>query len=171
MAPFSQDPEEWQRLDWMLLQNSAVALYYRRSVLEGDINWFTSNGYQVVTVDAGELTVADDLLAELGKAFAFPDYYGENLAAFNDCLSDVEVPDAGGLVLVMHRFDHVAQLDRSFAQIVLHICADNSRRFLLTGRRFLVLIQSDDARLAFEPVGRTPVIWNPQEWLDANRGL
>ena len=171
MAPFTQDPEEWQRLDWLLLQNSAVALYYRRSVLEGDISWFAGNAYKVVTLDAGELTAADDLIVELGKAFSFPDYYGKNLAAFNDCLSDVEVPDAGGLVLAIHRFDHVARLDRGFAQIVLHICADNSRLFLLTGRRFLVLIQSDDARLTFEPVGRTAAAWNPQEWLDANRGL
>ena len=27
MAPFKDDPEEWQPLDWRLLQNSAVTLY------------------------------------------------------------------------------------------------------------------------------------------------
>jgi hypothetical protein len=88
----------------------------------------------------------------------------------NDCLSDIEVPEPG-LLLVMHGFDEVTRKDGSFAQALLDVCADNSRRFLLTGQRFLVLIQSDDPRLAFDPVGRTAVTWNPQEWLNSNRGL
>ena len=37
--------------------------------------------------------------------------------------------------------------------------------------RLLTLAQSDDPRIEFEPVGAHPVIWNPREWLDKNRGL
>src|SRR4051812_39048580 len=42
MAPFKQDPEEWQRLDWQFLQNSAITLYFRRAVLDEHEAWFAS---------------------------------------------------------------------------------------------------------------------------------
>jgi hypothetical protein len=32
-------------------------------------------------------------------------------------------------------------------------------------------VQSDDPRIRFERVGAMPVTWNPQEWLDADRGV
>jgi RNAse (barnase) inhibitor barstar len=171
MASFKQDSEEWQRLDWRLLQNSPITLYFQRPVLEADTAWFVAHGYRVLSLRAEERQSPDELLVELGKLLAFPDYYGRNLDAFNDCLSDVDVPDDGGLVVVLDQFDAFARLNPSFAQRVLDICANNSRRFLLTGLRFVVLVQSDDPRISFEPVGASPVMWNPQEWLNSKRGL
>ena len=171
MASFKQDPEEWQRLDWRLLQNSAITLYFNRSVLEADAAWLSAHDYRVLSLQTGEQQEPGEMLVELGKLLAFPEYYGRNLDAFNDCLSDVAVPDTGGLALVIYQFDAFARSNRAFAQAVLDICADNSRRFLLTGRRFLVLIQSDDPRIAFEPVGASAAAWNPQEWLNSKRGL
>ncbi|HET9211013.1 MAG TPA: barstar family protein [Thermoanaerobaculia bacterium] len=170
MAPFKEDPEEWQRIDWQLLQNSPITLYFRRAVLDEHAAWFADHGYRVLSLEAGRYGSPEKLLVALGRLFQFPEYYGRNLAAFQDCLSDVEVPETG-LVLVMHGFDEVARKNGPFAQAVLDVCADISRRFLLTGQRFLVLIQSDDPRLTFEPVGRTTVLWNPQEWLSSSRGL
>jgi RNAse (barnase) inhibitor barstar len=171
MASFNRDPEEWQRLDWQLLQSSAITLYFKSAVLDADAAWFSAHDYRVVSLRAGEQRGPEDMLAELGRVFEFPDYYGQNLNAFNDCLSDVDVPDVGGLALVIYNFDAFARSNRSFAQRVLDICAHNSRRFLLTGRRFVVLVQTDDPRIAFEPVGASAVTWNPSEWLDSKRGL
>ncbi len=171
MASFTEDPAEWQRLDWQLLQNSAVTMYFHVPILEADAAWFVAHDYRVLSlrVDAYQSQYA--LLENLGKLLAFPEYYGRNLAAFNDCLSDIEIPHIGGLVLVFYQFDAFTRIDPSFAQAVLDICADNSRLFLLTGRRFLVLVQSDDPRISFKPVGGTAVMWNPQEWLNSKRGL
>jgi len=171
MASFKQDSEEWQRLDWRLLQSSPITLYFERSVLEADTTWFGAHGYRVLSLRADEYKSPDELLLELGRLLGFPEYYGRNLDAFNDCLSDVDVPDEGGLVLVLDQFDGFARLNPPVAQALLDICADNSRRFLLTGRRFVVLVQSDDPRISFEPVGASPVMWNPREWLNSKRGL
>jgi RNAse (barnase) inhibitor barstar len=107
----------------------------------------------------------------MATTLSFPDYYGMNLNAMNDCISDLEVPAEGGLVLVFSRFDSFSLRHRDVAQGVLDLLADNARRFLLFGRRLLVLVQSDDPRIAFEPVGATAVSWNPKEWLNTNRGL
>ena len=169
MVSFKLDPEEWERLDWRLLQNSAIALYYDKSILEADVAWLVSHEYRVVSAQVKDRQSSRDLLAELGTLLAFPAYYGRSLDAFNDCLSDVDVPLNGGLALVLHHFDLFARLEHSLAQALLDICADNSRRFLLTGRRFIVLLQSDDPGIAFGSVGSTPVMWNPHEHLASIR--
>lgn len=171
MAAFKNDPADWQRLDWRLLQNSPVTLYFRREVLEGDLSWFRSEGYRVCSLRTGSCASLDALLVALGGLLSFPDYFGRNLNAFHDCLGDVDVPDAGGLVLVLDEFAPFAASFRHKAQAVLDICAVQSRRFLMAGRRFLVLVQSDDPMLELEPVGSSPVLWNPREWLNASRGL
>jgi RNAse (barnase) inhibitor barstar len=171
MAVFKEDPEEWRRLDWQLLQNSPITLYVRQSVLEADIAWFNANEYRVLALEVTENHSPEGLLLELGQVLEFPNYYGRNLNAFNDCLSDVEVPHSGGLVLALRQFDTFSRSNYAFAQRILDICAKNCRRFLLTGRRFIVLVQSNDPRVAFEAVGATEVAWNPQEWLSSRRGL
>jgi RNAse (barnase) inhibitor barstar len=170
VAIFSLAPTELQRLDWRLLQNGSVSLYFRDEALDADLGWLRENAYQVEEVDALAWTSAKDMHQALATALTFPDHYGRNLDALNDCLSDVDVPDAGGLVLVFRRFDAFATLDRKVADGLLDILAWNARRFLLFGRRLLVLLQSDDPQLALAPVGATPVMWNPREWLDRDRG-
>ena len=170
VSVFKQDPAEWQRLDWRLLQNSLVTLYFSRAILDADVSWLDEHGYRVRTLRGG-YDSADALLIALADLLAFPEYFGRNLDGFNDCLSDVEIPEEGGLVLVLHEFHLCAQKFRPVAQAILNICATNARRFLLTGRRFIVLVHSSDPRIAFEPVGATPVMWNPQEWLNAKRGI
>jgi RNAse (barnase) inhibitor barstar len=171
MNAFTDDPANWQRLDWRLLQNSSVTLYHSRAILAGDLRWFTEHGYTVRSLEPIEQHSSDDFLAALGQVLRFPDYFGGSLDAFNDCLSDIEIPEESGLVLVLEEFQRVSLSFPPVAQAVLDILAMNSRRFLLTGRRFLILVQSSDPRIAFEGVGATPVLWNPQEWLDSKRGL
>jgi RNAse (barnase) inhibitor barstar len=171
VAVFKDDPEEWQRLDWQLLQNSPITLYFSPSVLDADAAWFVEQRYRALYFRAADHASSEELLAALGKVLGFPEYYGRNLDAFNDCLSEVDVPDVGGLLLVLRDFDVLAADSRPIAQALLDICADNSRRFLLTGKRFLVLVHSADPRIAFDPVGAAPVMWNPKEWLNSSRGL
>lgn len=171
MATFSGDGSDLQRLDWRLLQNGAVALYFRRSVLDADVIWLREHAYQVVELDCLPWADAADMHRAFAAALSFPDYYGMNLDALNDCLSDIDVRDDGGLALVFLRFDAFASRHRVVAQRVLDILADNARRSLLFGRRIVVLAQSDDPRISLNPVGATAVTWNPEEWQDEDRGL
>jgi len=171
MAAFTEDPREWQRLDWQLLHNSPITLYFDPSILDGDVAWFTEQGYRVRSFRVTDHGSSEDVLLALGQLLGFPAHQGRNLDAFDDCLSDVEVPRAGGLLLILRDFDSFAAAAPTVAQALLDVCADNSRRFLLTGKRFLVLVHSADPRIVFEPVGASPVMWNPKEWLNSNRGL
>jgi hypothetical protein len=75
----------------------------------------------------------------------------------------------GGVVLELRHFDAFARAEPRFAHTILDSIESTSRRFLVTGRRLLALVQSDDPRIRFERVGAMPVNWNPREWLDSDR--
>lgn len=53
----------------------------------------------LVTVAGADLLTHTKLLATLGRAFAFPDYYGQNYNALDECLRDLSWLPAPGYVL------------------------------------------------------------------------
>ena len=163
-------PAEEQALDWRLLERGAIALYHKGSVLGGDLAWFRQQGYVVRELDASGWTTPDAFHADVQRALAFPPYYGRNLASWIECVAELEVPDQGGTAIAIRRYDVFAKAQPQLAQTILDSLESTSRRFLLTGRRLLALVQSDDPRIRFERVGALPVTWNPREWLDADRG-
>ena len=160
---------EAERLDWRLLERGAIALYYKSSVLSQDIAWFRQHQYQVFEMDAGQWTSPPDFHTEAQRVLGFPSFYAKNLAAWLDFLGELAVPDESGAVIIFRRFDAFARSQPQFAHTLLDSVETTSRRFLLTGRRFLALVQSDDPRIRFERVGALPVTWNPREWLDSDR--
>lgn len=171
MAPFRDRSEDFQRLDWHILQNGAIALYHKRAVLDEDRAILAALGYRVHVLDAGTWQSATDMHEDVQRALSFPQYYGRNLAALVDCLSDLNIPTDGGVALVVRHFDKFARLEPALATAVLEALESTSRHHLLFGRRFLAMVQSDDATVRFAPVGARPVVWNPREVTPSNRGL
>jgi RNAse (barnase) inhibitor barstar len=162
-------PTEPQRLDWRLLERGAISLYYKSSVLSADLAWLRQAKYVVHEMNGAAWTTPDAFHAEAQRSLAFPDYYSKNLASWIDCLAEIPVPDDSGTVLVFRRYDAFAKVQPQLAQTILDSIECTSRRFLLTGRRLLALVQSDDPRIRFERVGAVPVTWNPREWVDSER--
>jgi len=170
----------WDRfdaVDYRLVRNTFVTMFWKRSILDDTVRWLAEHDYDVVTLDAGSWNSARDMYRDVAEALDFPDYFGQNLDALNDCMRDVVSGDYGwrkdarGLVLVLTGFEMFAALERRTAQVMLDIFADRARSASLTGTRLICLIQSNDPRLRFEPVGAMPVMWNDAEWLNTRRGL
>ncbi len=180
MTSFSRDPSEWQRLDRQLILNGGIALYLKASILQDDTAWLKTHGYQIYELHCESWSSDAVMHQDFKHILKFPDYYGENLDALKDCLSDLEVPDSGGIALVLHRFDVFAKsagatvyphAQRTIAEFLLVILATTTRDLMLTGSRFITMAQSDDPRIQFEKLGSVSAIWNPKEWLNKNRGL
>ena len=167
MAPFTR--KQLDRLDWSLFQNGSVNMYWRKSFLDEDCAWLAEHGYRVCQTDSAKWPSVAEALRELGVVLEFPDYYGCNLDAFNDCVSDLDVPEHGGVAVVFYRYDRFATSDPKSAHTILDILATNSRRFMLFGQRLVTLVQTDDPRLTFRQVGATSVHWNRREWTTASR--
>jgi Barstar (barnase inhibitor) len=175
MAAFDADTDLGQDRAYRLLMNTSVTLFWRLQILEETAAWLDSRGYQVTRLDASHWSTEHDLHRDIAAVLSFPDYYGRNLDALNDCMRDVVSQDYGwapettGLALAFTGYDSFAACCPRAAQIVLDILADQSRSAALFGRRLMCLVQSNDPRIRFGPVGATAVMWNDAEFLDSQR--
>lgn len=162
MPSFDPDTNLAQDRAFRLAVNSAVSIFWR--AIDETTAWLAGHGYQLVRLDAAAWTTQADFHRDVKAALDFPDYYGHNLDAFDDCLRDVAAyaygvdRDATGTVIVFTRYDAFASHEPRAAQVILDIIAGNARLAMLYGHRLLCLVQSDDPDLAFEPVGATPVM-------------
>jgi RNAse (barnase) inhibitor barstar len=102
-------------------------------------------GYQIVRIDAAAPETERDFLGAIGTALDFPDYYGHNLDALNDCLRDVVRkaygwrPDATGLAIVFTGYEAARARWPRTAQRVLEIIDEHSRDAETNGDRLLCL--------------------------------
>ena len=165
MALFQDTPADWQRLDWKILRNGWASLYYRPDVLEKDIEWFKTDGFAIFEFDCSTWVTDEDMHNELQAKFDFPCYYGKNLDALNDCLSELQIGDAGHLV-VFRNFDVV---EAYIAFHVVDILAHNARDYMLIGKKLITLVQVNEPKFSMAPVGACSVLWNGAEWMDATR--
>lgn len=178
MAAFDAQDQTQEALDWVILRDGGIALYWRREYLDEDLEWFRQQNYQLYSFNCEKWT-SGGMHADFERTLSFPSYYGSNLDALWDCLQDLSVPQRGGTVIVLNRFDAfqngcgatLLPSGRAEGDIVLDILARTSRHFLLTGRRFLTLVQSDDPRLHVEGLAGVAATWNWREWQNKNRGL
>lgn len=161
--------QERESLDWALLKNGPVALFHKPEVLDDAVAWLRRHAYSVAVVNCGLDPSERGVLDAITTALGFPE--GPNLDGFNDYCWQVEVPDNGGLALVLLRYHRVAAADRRLAKDVLDILAGSAWDKLLFGRRLICLVQSDDPRLTFAPIGGRVPMWNPREWFDRDRGV
>lgn len=179
MVAFTRQDEYDNCPDWSILRDGGVALYWRREILNEDIQWLLKQHYRVFSFECNRWTSSEEMHAEFQRTLTFPDYYGKNLDALYDTLSELAVPDEGGFAIVLLKFDKYASgpgaaakpSGRAQSEIVLDVFARTSRSFLLTGRRFLTLVQTDDARIRFDDLSCVSATWNRREWLNKNRGL
>lgn len=175
MAAFDSERDLAQDPAFRLMINTFVTMFWRPALLEQTASKLAEQGYQITRLNAAGWQSEDDLHRDIARALGFPDYYGRNLDALNDCMRDVVDGQYGwatgtaDLVLVFAGYDRFARSCPRAAQIVLDIMADQARSALLFGRRLMCLVQTDDPQIRFEPVGAMPVLWNDAEWLDAKR--
>jgi hypothetical protein len=162
MAPLRW-PEDGDRLDFELLRDSPVTLYRSREILAEHVAWLRRHGYLVHQFDCAGWLSEEDFHTEVGRNPGFLGYSGRNVAAFNDRLCQIAVPEEGGTALVSLSFEVLYRLSPEPAWHILDIGARWSRLFLLTGRRLIALVQSDDPDIRVEPVGARPILLNGDE--------
>ena len=166
-------------LDYVAVRDGGVLLYRKLNYIEEDIQWLRERNYRIYEFDCAAWTSEMALHENLRSALSFPDYYGNNLNALDECMSDdLVVPDPGGLVLVLNHYDRIfkpasglASEGRGTAEVVLSIFADAVRYHMLFGRRLLILVQSDDPKIDFGRLRGVAARWNRREWLNSSRGL
>jgi RNAse (barnase) inhibitor barstar len=167
MTVFRENNNDIQRLDFCILRDSVVSLYWKKDVLESDLDWFKNENYEIISFDCKTWTDEIEMHKQLKQNLYFPDYYGMNLNALNDCLSDFEIIKTGQIIV----FEHLDSIDSRLLHDLLDVFAINSRQQLLFGKRLIILAQVDDPNIEIDPVGAFSVSWNGQEWLNSKRQI
>jgi hypothetical protein len=96
------------------LSNSAVYLYHSAQILGEAVGVLRGEGMHIVELDALTWESESDMHDALSLALGFPDYYGRNLDALNDCLGDVvdrdheNRPNTAGIAMSIRRYDAFA---------------------------------------------------------------
>jgi RNAse (barnase) inhibitor barstar len=156
---FRDTPDLNERPDWQILQNGWSALYLKPSILDAELVWFRSEGFQIAEMDCENFSSEKEFHAQLKVGLKFPDYYGRNMNALDDCLSDLTIKEPGFLMV----YRHYDSLSADFAYTVLEEFANASRLHMLFGRKLITLIQVNDPHYSLPPVGGCPLIWNRRE--------
>jgi hypothetical protein len=81
------------------LRDPARAGVYRASAAQALEEATRGSGLDVVTIDAGA-----NLLDAMARALDFPDWFGANWDALEDCLSDLSWRKAEGHVLILRSY-------------------------------------------------------------------
>jgi hypothetical protein len=145
VAPF--DPHADLEQDFHLIKNGPVLRYRDRDRLHEAVTLLAQRGYRVHRFDAGAWTSQADFHRDIAAALDFPDYYGRNLDAFNDCLRDVGMyqygasADATGTVLVFTAYDAFARREPPAAQVILDIITRQAHFAMLFGHRLVCLVE------------------------------
>jgi hypothetical protein len=177
MPFFNNAPDDWQRLDWQILRDGGVHLYWRREYLIEDTKWLANHDYDVLELACETWASQDEMFSDFARVLRLPDYFGRNFDALDECIADLPLTENLGAVIVLTRFDAYAAGAGSApmprlkneAEVVLDIIASASRFHLLNGNRLLALVQTDDPELRCGAIGGHSPQWNRREWLDANR--
>lgn len=175
MSLLPSGPEALERLDWQILRDGGVVLYHREDYLGEDIRWLSTEGYDIYQFQGQRWDSDDEMYSDLSRVLRFSEWWGRdwgrNLDALADCLTDLPI-SCTGAVLVFHRFDGYANGSgsafvangRTKAWALLDVLVRTSRFFLVSGKRFLILVQTDDREMKLEPLAPVWPAWNRREW-------
>ena len=133
MPPFRTD--DLRGLDWRLFQNGSTVQYSNKEVMSGDVAWLRDKGYEVFELSCDSWSSEQAMHEDFLRTFHFPAYYGKNLDAFRDFMTDTDVLRAVlGHVVVFRQFDVLPGDKREpekLRWILLDILAEASRFRLL----------------------------------------
>lgn len=176
MAFFNNTADDWQRLDWRILRDGGMYLYWRREYLLEDTGWLAEHDYDVYQFACETWSSKEAMFSDFARVLRLPEF-GRNFDAMDDSIADLPLTESRGAAMVLTRFDAYAagcgsapmQRMRTEAETVLDIVVRASHFHLLNGRRLVALVQTDDPTLRIGELGGTVPWWNGREWLNADR--
>ncbi|VXB43869.1 Barnase inhibitor [Aeromicrobium sp. 9AM] len=151
-------------------------MYLRPEYLREDAAALADDGYEVVQIDGSGWTSEADVHASISQSLQFPDYYGRNFHALNDCLGDVATheygtnPSAKGTVIVIDEAGSFAAASPGVFAAIVEAFAGTIVYAMKFGHRMLVMLKVDDPNLKI-PLQGERTRWNHREWLDSKRIL
>ncbi len=176
MAAFSESelntPEDRVAVDWWLMRNSAVTLFYKRTNFDFSVAWLGIANYRVHHIDCAE---HGTFLQQFSDALQFQQQFGRNwnggLPSLNFAFRQLDFSDATGIVFAFTQFDALLDRDTRTAHAVLDAAEWNSRCHLLFGHRLITLAHCNNCVTGIPKLGGAKWFWNNIDWADTRATL
>lgn len=104
-------------------------------------------GFQFFHINGKNIKSKADFFQKSAEIMIFPDYFGENWDAFNDCMNDLSWLSANGYLLLYTQPDNFAQNDPQEWAIALDIFQEAVEYWEGTDTPMYVLLQTDNLAL------------------------
>jgi RNAse (barnase) inhibitor barstar len=102
-------------------------------------------GYQLFRVNGIRIKSKGDLLNDLAQVMDFPDYFGYNWDALEECLRDFEwLPSTKGYILLFTNPEDFIKKAPSDCKTFLEIIFEVSRYWAFKHIRFLLILEPDE---------------------------
>ncbi len=110
-----------------------------------------------------QLANHEEFLAGVARALQFPDYFGHNWDAFEECIRNLEWLPARGYVLVLNGYDRFARSDPKNWNIGLDILKEAVGTWSRTETPMYVLLQGpEDAAPGVQELRCVPQATSPR---------
>lgn len=76
MATWDADAETTHLVDFRLVRNTFVTMFWRTALLDDTVGWLRSHDYRVVEFIADSWSSDADMYDDISTALDFPDYFG-----------------------------------------------------------------------------------------------
>lgn len=96
-------------------------------------------GFDVATISLSGITGKRELLDRFAAALAFPEWFGANWDALQDCLSDLSWRDGRGQLLVIDGFEALQAASRDDCGVLLDVLAESADHWLWQERPFFAV--------------------------------
>ncbi|GAA0382870.1 hypothetical protein GCM10009530_37060 [Microbispora corallina] len=96
---------EWVDVEELIAGLPSPPYLVPKRTTAGMVAALAKAGFVLCELDGRLISSQEDLLEEVGKALEFPDYYGRNWDAFNDCVRDLPEWGKPKVAVVWHDSD------------------------------------------------------------------
>jgi hypothetical protein len=104
------------------------------------------NGLAFFSLSGRDVRSKDTLLQEAGKACNFPDYFGHNWDAFEECVTDMSWQPAPGYLLLVDELASLREKSPGDFDTFLAVLHDAASSWASQGKAFFVLIHDPTYR-------------------------
>lgn len=108
-------------------------------------------GLALFQIDLAGIDSKDGFLAAVAQALGFPDWFGRNWDALEDCLTDMSWQPAGGYVLILAHADEFLTADENGFALALRILQSAAEFWRGDGIPFWTLVELHSSGTAFLP--------------------
>jgi len=111
-------------------------------------------GFEVFSIDGSAISDTETFLRAAGHAMGFPDYYGANWDAFEECITDLAWIPARGYVLLVAHVERFRQENPAQWETALEVLRAATEHWNRTDSPMYVLLRGIDSAASDLPVLR-----------------